>query len=252
MRYSETVTVIAVQNVSKLYHLYRHPFDRVLGSFALGKRQSAEFWALRDVNLRVEKGEVFAIVGPNGSGKSTLLQIISGILQPTSGRVLRAGRIAALLELGAGFNPEFSGRDNVYLNGEIMGLSRREMDQAFPRIEAFAEIGKFIDRPVKEYSTGMYVRLAFSTAIHVDPEILVVDEALAVGDAIFASRCIQKFEELRQRKVTVLLVSHDLGLVKRLADRAAFMLEGRVVMQGTPKDAVNQYVGFVLDRERGN
>ena len=249
--YSETVTVIAVQNVSKLYHLYRHPFDRVLGSFALGKRQSAEFWALRDVNLRVDKGEVFAIVGPNGSGKSTLLQIISGILQPTSGRVLRAGRIAALLELGAGFNPEFSGRDNVYLNGEIMGLSRREMDQAFPRIEAFAEIGKFIDRPVKEYSTGMYVRLAFSTAIHVDPEILVVDEALAVGDAIFASRCIQKFEELRQRKVTVLLVSHDLGLVKRLADRAAFMLEGRVVMQGTPKDAVNQYVGFVLDRERG-
>jgi lipopolysaccharide transport system ATP-binding protein len=243
--------VIAVQNVSKLYHLYQHPFDRVLGSFALSKRESAEFWALREVNLRVEKGEVFAIVGPNGSGKSTLLQIISGILQPTSGRVLRAGRVAALLELGAGFNPEFSGRDNVYLNAEIMGLSKKEMDQAFPRIEAFAEIGKFIDRPVKEYSTGMYVRLAFSTAIHVDPEILVVDEALAVGDAIFASRCIQKFEELRQRKVTVLLVSHDLGLVKRLSDRAAFMLEGRVVMQGTPKDAVNQYVGFVLDRERG-
>ena len=243
--------MIAVQNVSKLYHLYQHPFDRVLGSFALGKRQSAQFWALRDVNLRVEKGEVFAIVGPNGSGKSTLLQIISGILQPTSGRVLRAGRVAALLELGAGFNPEFSGRDNVYLNGEIMGLSRKEMDQAFPRIAAFAEIGKFIDRPVKEYSSGMYVRLAFSTAIHVDPEILIVDEALAVGDAIFASRCIRKFDELRQRKVTVLLVSHDLGLVKRLADRAAFMLEGRMVMQGTPKDAVNQYVGFVLDQERG-
>jgi ABC-type polysaccharide/polyol phosphate transport system ATPase subunit len=246
-----TATVIAVQNVSKLYYLYQHPFDRVLGSFALQRRESAEFWALRNINLRVEKGEVFAIVGPNGSGKSTLLQIISGILQPTSGRVLRAGRVAALLELGAGFNPEFSGRDNVYLNAEIMGLSRKETDQAFPRIEAFAEIGKFIDRPVKEYSSGMYVRLAFSTAIHVDPEILIVDEALAVGDAIFASRCIQKFEELRQRKVTVLLVSHDLGLVKRLADRAAFMLEGRVVMQGTPKDAVNQYVGFVLDRERG-
>jgi lipopolysaccharide transport system ATP-binding protein len=244
--------VIAVQNVSKRYHLYQHPFDRVRDSFALGNRKSTEFWALRNINLRVEKGEVFAIVGPNGSGKSTLLQIISGILQPTSGRVLCSGRVAALLELGAGFNPEFSGRDNVYLNGEIMGLSRKEMDQAFPRIEAFAEIGKFIDRPVKEYSTGMYVRLAFSTAIHVDPEILVVDEALAVGDAIFASRCIQKFEELRQRKVTVLLVSHDLGLVKRLSDRAAFMLQGRVVMQGSPKDAVNQYVGFVLDRERGD
>ena len=244
--------VISVQNVSKVYHLYRHPFDRLLGSFALARKRTSEFWALRNVNLRVDKGEVFAILGPNGSGKSTLLQIITGILKPTSGRVLCAGRVAALLELGAGFNPEFSGRDNVLLNGEIMGLSRKELDKAFPKIEAFAEIGRFIDRPVKEYSSGMYVRLAFSTAIHVDPEILIVDEALAVGDAIFASRCIQKFEELRQKKVTVLLVSHDLGLVKRLADRAAFMLEGKVVMEGTPKDAVNQYVGFVLDREREN
>jgi ABC-type polysaccharide/polyol phosphate transport system ATPase subunit len=244
--------VISVQNVSKVYHLYRHPFDRVLGSFALARKRTSEFWALRNVNLRVDKGEVFAILGPNGSGKSTLLQIITGILKPTSGRVLCAGRVAALLELGAGFNPEFSGRDNVLLNGEIMGLSRKELDKAFPKIEAFAEIGRFIDRPVKEYSSGMYVRLAFSTAIHVDPEILIVDEALAVGDAIFASRCIQKFEELRQNKVTVLLVSHDLGLVKRLADRAAFMLEGKVVMEGSPKDAVNQYVGFVLDREREN
>ena len=244
--------VISIQNVSKVYHLYRHPFDRLLGSFALAKKRTTEFWALRNVNLRVDKGEVFAILGPNGSGKSTLLQIITGILKPTSGRVLCAGRVAALLELGAGFNPEFSGRDNVLLNGEIMGLSRKELDKAFPKIEAFAEIGRFIDRPVKEYSSGMYVRLAFSTAIHVDPEILIVDEALAVGDAIFASRCIQKFEELRRRKVTVLLVSHDLGLVKRLADRAAFMLEGKVVMEGTPKDAVNQYVGFVLDREREN
>ncbi len=242
--------MISVQNVSKVYHLYQHPFDRVLASLGHSKRRSSEFYALRNVNLRVEKGEVFAIIGPNGSGKSTLLQIICGILQPTTGRVLRNGRVAALLELGAGFNPEFSGRDNVYLNGEIMGLSRTEMEQAFPRIESFAEIGRFIDRPVKEYSTGMYVRLAFSTAIHVDPEILIVDEALAVGDAIFASRCIQKFEELRHRKVTVLLVSHDLGLVKRLADRAAFMLGGKVVMEGTPKDAVNRYVGFALDQER--
>jgi len=253
VRYCGTfvLAVISVQNVSKVYHLYQHPFDRVLGSLALSRRRSAEFWALRNINLHIEKGEVLAIVGPNGSGKSTLLQIISGILQPTSGRVLCDGRVAALLELGAGFNPEFSGRDNVYLNGEIMGVSRKEMDRAFPRIEEFAEIGRFIDRPVKEYSSGMYVRLAFSTAIHIDPQILIVDEALAVGDAIFASRCIRKFEELRQRKVTVLLVSHDLGLVKRLADRAAFMLEGKIVMQGLPKDAVNRYVGFVLDREKG-
>jgi lipopolysaccharide transport system ATP-binding protein len=244
--------VISVQNVSKVYHLYHHPFDRVLGALALSRKRKAEFWALRDINLRIEKGEVFALLGPNGSGKSTLLQIISGILQPTSGRVLSSGRVAALLELGAGFNPEFSGRENVYLNGEILGLSRDELDDAFPRIEAFAEIGQFIDRPVKEYSSGMYVRLAFSTAIHVDPEVLIVDEALAVGDAIFASRCVQKFEELRKKNVTVLLVSHDLGLIKRLADRAAFMLDGRIVMQGAPKDAVNRYVGFVLDREHAN
>ena len=244
--------MISVQNVSKVYHLYHHPFDRVLGALALSRKRKAEFWALRDINLRIEKGEVFALLGPNGSGKSTLLQIISGILQPTSGRVLSSGRVAALLELGAGFNPEFSGRENVYLNGEILGLSREELDDAFPRIEAFAEIGQFIDRPVKEYSSGMYVRLAFSTAIHVDPEVLIVDEALAVGDAIFASRCVQKFEELRKKNVTVLLVSHDLGLIKRLADRAAFMLDGRIVMQGAPKDAVNRYVGFVLDREHAN
>ena len=242
--------VISVQNVSKVYPLYSHPFDRLLANFAISRKRTSEFWALRNVNLRVDPGEVFAILGPNGCGKSTLLQIITGILKPTNGRVVCAGRVAALLELGAGFNPEFSGRDNVLLNGEIMGLSRKELDQALPKIEAFAEIGRFIDRPVKEYSSGMYVRLAFSTAIHVDPEILIVDEALAVGDAIFASRCIQKFEELRQKKVTVLLVSHDLGLVKRLADRAAFMLEGKIVMQGTPKDAVNQYVGYVLDHER--
>lgn len=243
--------MISVQNVSKAYHLYQHPFDRVLGALALSRKRKAEFWALRNISLRVEKGEVFALLGPNGSGKSTLLQVISGILQPTSGRVLCSGRVAALLELGAGFNPEFSGRENVYLNGEILGLSRDELDDAFPRIEAFAEIGQFINRPVKEYSSGMYVRLAFSTAIHVDPEVLIVDEALAVGDAIFASRCVQKFEELRKKNVTVLLVSHDLGLIKRLADRAAFMLDGKIVMQGAPKDAVNQYVGFVLDRERG-
>src|ERR1700678_478626 len=240
--------VISVQNVSKVYHLYRHPFDRILGALALSRKQKAEFWALRNINLRVEKGEVFAILGPNGSGKSTLLQVISGILQPTSGRVLCSGRVAALLELGAGFNPEFSGRENVYLNGEILGLSRQELDEAFPRIEAFAEIGQFIDRPVKEYSSGMYVRLAFSTAIHVDPEILIVDEALAVGDAVFANRCVRKFEELRERKVTVLFVSHDLGLVKQLSDRAILLLNGRIEAQGAPSDVINRYIGLVLAR----
>ena len=244
------VRVISVQNVSKVYRLYEKPLDRLLDALPLHRERASEFWALRDVTFDVQKGEVYGIMGPNGSGKSTLLQIVSGILQPSTGRVLSSGRIAALLELGAGFNPDFTGRENVLLNGEIIGLSRTEMQRIFPRIESFAEIGRFIDRPVKEYSTGMYVRLAFSTAIHVDPEILIVDEALAVGDAIFSARCVQKFEELRQRGVTVLLVSHDLGLVKRLATRAAFVLGGQLILEGSPKDVVNRYVGYILDCER--
>jgi lipopolysaccharide transport system ATP-binding protein len=209
-----------------------------------------DFWALKDIGFELEKGECLGLVGPNGCGKSTLLQIVSGILQPTTGRVVTRGRIAALLELGAGFNPEFSGRENVYLNGEIMGLSRAEIDRAMPSIEAFAEIGEFIERPVKEYSSGMYVRLAFSTAIHVDPEILIVDEALAVGDAVFANRCVRKFEELRARKITVLFVSHDLGLVKALSDRAILLLNGRIAAQGTPNDVINRYIGLVLERQQ--
>ena len=208
-----------------------------------------DFWALRDIGFTVEKGETLGLVGPNGCGKSTLLQIVSGILQPTRGRVVTRGRIAALLELGAGFNPEFSGRENVYLNGEILGLSRTEIDKAMPSIEAFAEIGDFIERPVKEYSSGMYVRLAFSTAIHVDPEILIVDEALAVGDAVFANRCVRKFQELRERKITVLFVSHDLGLVKQLSDRAILLLHGRIEAEGAPRDVINRYIGLVLEKQ---
>ena len=209
-----------------------------------------DFWALKDISFAVEKGETLSLVGPNGCGKSTLLQIVAGILQPTTGRVVTRGRIAALLELGAGFNPEFSGRENVYLNGEIMGLTHAEIDRAMPSIEAFAEIGEFIERPVKEYSSGMYVRLAFSTAIHVDPEILIVDEALAVGDAVFANRCVRKFEELRERKITVLFVSHDLGLVKALSDRAILLLHGRIEAEGAPSDVINRYIGLVLDQQR--
>ena len=242
--------MLHVQNVSKVYRLYRRPVDRLTEFLRFARHHPpAEFWALRDVSLSVERGEVLGVVGPNGSGKSTLLEIVSGILEPTRGRVLTSGRIAALLELGAGFNPEFTGRENVFLNGEILGIPRRDMEQAFPRIEKFAEIGRFIDRPVKEYSSGMYVRLAFATAIHVDPEILIVDEALAVGDAIFANRCIKKFEELKARGVTVLFVSHDLGLVKRLSDRAVLLLDGRVAAYGLPSEVVNRYVGLVLERQ---
>ena len=243
--------MVLVQNVSKLYKLYRRPADRLREALPLVKRQyHSDFWALRDIGFQVEKGETLALVGPNGSGKSTLLQIVAGILQPTRGRVVTRGRIAALLELGAGFNPEFSGRENVFLNGEIMGLSRAEIERAMPSIEAFAEIGEFIARPVKEYSSGMYVRLAFATAIHVDPEILIVDEALAVGDAVFANRCVRKFEELRERKITVLFVSHDLGLVKQLSDRAILLLNGRMEAQGAPSDVINRYIGLVLEKQQ--
>jgi ABC-type polysaccharide/polyol phosphate transport system ATPase subunit len=245
--------VVTVHRVSKVYHLYRRPADRIFEILPFSStRHRSDFWALRDVSLTVERGEFLGIVGPNGSGKSTLLQILSGIVQPTSGRVMTDGRIAALLELGAGFNPESTGRENVGINAEILGLSRRELARVFPSIEAFADIGEFIDRPVKEYSSGMYIRLAFATAIHVEPEILIVDEALAVGDAAFANRCIHKFDELKRKKVTVLFVSHDLGLVKRLSDRAVFMLQGQVAAQGGPSDVVNRYVGHVLEREREN
>jgi ABC-type polysaccharide/polyol phosphate transport system ATPase subunit len=242
------MATVLVQNVSKVFRLYRRPADRLLEIG--GRRRHTEFWALRDVSLAVEPGEVLGIVGPNGSGKSTLLEIVAGILKPTRGRVARNGRVAALLELGAGFNPEFTGRENVLINGEIMGLTRCEIERAFPHIAAFASIGEFIDRPVKEYSSGMYVRLAFATAIHVEPEILIVDEALAVGDAMFASRSMQKFEELKERGVTILFVSHDLGLVKRLAHRAVLLVNGRMEAEGSPKDVVNRYIGLVVERQK--
>jgi ABC-type polysaccharide/polyol phosphate transport system ATPase subunit len=243
--------VLTAQNISKLYQIYNRPADRLREALWFGRRRlHLDFWALRDIDLTVEKGETLGIVGPNGCGKSTLLQVLCGILQPTTGRVVRQGRVAALLELGAGFNPEFSGRENVYINGEIMGLGRAQVDRALPSIERFAGIGEFIDRPVKTYSSGMYVRLAFSTAIHVEPDILIVDEALAVGDAVFANRCVRKFQELQERGVTVIFVSHDLGLVKQIANRALFLLDGRIQEQGNPADVINRYVGTVLERQR--
>lgn len=243
--------VVCVYRISKRYRLYQKPSDRIWELLAAGgRKRHSEFWALRDVSFGVERGEFLGIVGPNGSGKSTLLQILSGTTSPTTGRVITQGRIAALLELGAGFHPESTGRENVYVNGEILGLSRQEIRRSMPAIEAFAEIGEYMDRPVKEYSSGMYVRLAFAAAIHCEPDILIVDEALAVGDAAFAHRCVRKFEEMKRRGVTVLFVSHDLGLVKQLSDRALLMLGGRVAAEGRPNEVVNRYVGYVLERQK--
>jgi lipopolysaccharide transport system ATP-binding protein len=242
--------VLAIQGISKVYRLFDKPSDRLKQLAPFVSIQPKEFWALRDITFEVGKGEIVSLIGPNGCGKSTLLQIVSGILQPTSGRVVTRGRLAALLELGAGFNPEFTGRENVFLNGEILGFSPAEVARMLPGIEEFAGIGDYIDRPVKEYSSGMYVRLAFATAIHVDPEILIVDEALAVGDAIFANRCIRKFEELKHKGVTILFVSHDLGLVKQLSHRAVFLLNGRIEAIGSPKDVIDRYIGLVLERQK--
>lgn len=242
--------MLTARNLSKLYRMYDRPVDRLRESLPFAGKRHEEFWALRNVDLEIADGETFGIVGPNGGGKSTLLQILAGILEPTTGRVVRKGRTAALLELGAGFNPEFSGRENVYINGEILGLPRAEIDQKMESIESFAGIGAFIERPVKTYSSGMYVRLAFSTAIHVDPEILIVDEALAVGDAVFANRCVAKFEELKESGVTIVFVSHDMGLVKQICDRAIFLEGGVVQAAGEPKDVINRYVGTVLAAQK--
>jgi lipopolysaccharide transport system ATP-binding protein len=242
--------VLSVQNVSKRYQLYRRPSDRIAESIGLNRNsRHTDFWALRNISFELQPGEILGIIGANGSGKSTLLQIVAGVLRPTSGRVSVEGRVAALLELGAGFNPEFTGRENVYFNSEVMGRSPEETSRVFPNIESFAEIGPFIDRPVKEYSSGMYVRLAFATAIHVEPDVLIVDEALAVGDAVFANRCIRKLEELKSAGVSILFVSHDLGIVKRLCHRALLLHGGETIAQGEPAKVVNQYIALVHERD---
>ena len=244
---------LAVQfsKVSKSYSIYAAPRDRLkeLATFQT-RRFHSEFWALRDVTFDVRRGETFCVVGENGSGKSTLLQICAGILAPSSGTAVAHGRVAALLELGSGFNPEFSGKDNVYLNGAILGLSSKDMDRRFPEIEAFAEIGDFIHQPVKTYSSGMVIRLAFAVSIHVDPEILLVDEALAVGDVYFRQRCMRKVHELRQRGVTILFVSHATGDVKALGDRAMWLEKGIVRALGKTDLVVAQYLAAMSEKDR--
>ena len=246
-----SVPAVEFSNVSKSYAIYAAPRDRLkeLATFQT-RRFHTEFWALRDVSFDVRRGETFCVVGENGSGKSTLLQICAGIMAPSSGTAVSHGRIAALLELGSGFNPEFSGRDNVYLNGAILGLSSKDMDRRLPEIEAFAEIGAFINQPVKTYSSGMVVRLAFAVAIHVDPEILLVDEALAVGDVYFRQRCMRKVHELRQRGVTILFVSHATGDVKALGDRAMWLEKGVVKALGKTDLVVAQYLAAMSEKDR--
>lgn len=233
---------IVVSGLSKCFHIYNTPRDRLLQMLARGRRQYyREFWALRDVSFTIGKGETVGIVGRNGSGKSTLLQLICGTLNPTAGEIHSHGRIAALLELGSGFNPEFSGRENVYMNAAVLGLSREETDVRFAEIEAFAEIGEFIDQPVKTYSSGMMVRLAFAVAINVDPQILIVDEALAVGDELFQRKCFARIEAIKKSGATILFVSHAGGTVIELCDRAILLDAGEKLTEGAPKLVIGQY-----------
>ena len=243
-------SAVEFQNVSKSYAIYETPGDR-LKELVLPRRFRfhRDFWALKDVSFEIHKGETFCVIGENGSGKSTLLQIVARILHPTSGVVDVRGRVSALLELGAGFNLEFTGRDNVYLNGSILGLSTRQIDQRYRDIEEFAEIGDFINQPVKTYSSGMIVRLAFAVAINVDPEILLVDEALAVGDIYFRQRCMRKVHELRSRGITILFVSHSMGDVKAIGDRVLWLDKGQTVQLGDPDMVVAKYLAAMTEKD---
>ena len=233
---------VRLAEVTKTYKLYHSPRDRLKEAFFPGNRiYHRPFNALQDVSLEIMPATTVGIIGRNGSGKSTLLQCICGIVPTTQGSVEINGRIAALLELGAGFNPEFTGRDNLYINASILGLEREQVDQRLDKILAFADIGEYIDQPVRAYSSGMYVRLAFSIAIHVDPEILIVDEALAVGDIHFQAKCFDRFHQFREQGVTVIFVTHDLNMVTRYCDQAYLLSHGKIVAEGNPREVVAAY-----------
>ena len=241
---------LRVEGVSKQYRIYDHPGDRLKESLTRGRwKFHREFWALSNVSFEVEAGTTTGIVGPNGSGKSTLLQIITGTLEPTHGNVFHEGRVAALLELGAGFNLEFTGIENVFMNAALMGFTRAETEKLLPEIERFAEIGAFLHQPVKTYSSGMYVRLAFATAVSTDPQILIIDEALSVGDAVFQHRCLRRIKEMQEHGTTILFVSHDPSAIKALCSRAILLNNGRVDTDGKPSDVLNRYQGLIMERE---
>jgi homopolymeric O-antigen transport system ATP-binding protein len=244
------LNAVEFQAVSKSYSIYDAPGDRLKELLWFNRRKfHKDFWALHDVTFETRRGETFCIIGENGSGKSTLLQMVAGILQPTRGSLTVNGRVSALLELGAGFNPEFTGRDNVYLNGSILGLSTRQIDERYKDIEDFAEIGQFINQPVKTYSSGMVVRLAFAVAINVDPEILLVDEALAVGDIYFRQRCMRKVHELRSQGITILFVSHAAADVKAIGDRALWLDQGRIREIGETDRVVAKYLAAMVEKD---
>jgi ABC-type polysaccharide/polyol phosphate transport system ATPase subunit len=243
--------IIQARKISKCFRIYRHPSDHLKELLTFGRRRYHEpFWAVKDVDVSVDRGCCLGIIGENGSGKSTLLRMIAGVIRPTSGGIAVNGRVSALLELGAGFNPLFTGRENIYLYASILGFTNAQTRERIPSIEKFAEIGDFVDRPVKTYSSGMFVRLAFAVAIHMDPDVLIVDEALSVGDIFFQQRCIRRIQQLKREGVTILFVSHDLATVRSLADQTIWMDHGQVHMEGKTDDVASKYLAAMIMRGR--
>lgn len=254
MSFNNKEIVIKVENVTKEYKIYKKPIHKILFNLAPKFYESkvSNFRALNNISLEIPKGATVGIVGRNGSGKSTLLQIITGTLNPTLGNVNINGRISALLELGAGFNPEFTGRENVYLNGAILGLGRKEIDEKFDSILEFSEIGEFIDRPVKTYSSGMFVRLAFSVAAFVDPDIMIIDEALSVGDEKFQRKCYNYLENLKEKGCTILFVSHSMRVVEQLCDYAYLLDNSNLIAEGEPKEIIDKYHMLLYSQENAH
>lgn len=245
----QVTNAIEVKDLTKIYKLYNKPSDRLKESLMLTRKKNfKEHYALRNVNLEVKQGEAVGIIGTNGSGKSTILKIITGVLSKTSGEVNVNGRISALLELGAGFNQEYTGIENIYLNGTMMGFSEEEIEARIPDILEFADIGDFVYQPVKTYSSGMFVRLAFAVAINIDPEILIVDEALSVGDVFFQMKCFHKFEEFKKMGKTILFVSHDLSSIAKYCDRVILLNQGVKLAEGEPKDMINMYKKLLVNQ----
>ncbi|MBD8917651.1 MAG: ABC transporter ATP-binding protein [Lachnospiraceae bacterium] len=237
----ERKPAITVKDLKKVYKLYDKPSDRFKEAFGLTRKKAKEHYALNGVSLEIFQGETVGIIGTNGSGKSTILKIITGVLSPTSGEVNVSGRISALLELGAGFNMEYNGIENVYLNGTMMGFSQKEIDAKLPEILKFADIGDYVYQPVKTYSSGMFVRLAFAVAINIEPEILIVDEALSVGDVFFQAKCYHKFEEFKKMGKTIVFVSHDLSSISKYCDRVYLLNQGNLLGEGSPKEMIDAF-----------
>ena len=242
--------IITIKDLTKVYRLYDRQIDRLKDGLRLTKKKCyKEHYALNHIDISIQKGECVGIIGTNGSGKSTLLKVITGVLTPTTGEVSIKGRISALLELGAGFNMEYTGMENIYLNGTMMGFSDKEIEERIPEILAFADIGDFVYQPVKSYSSGMFVRLAFAVAINIDPEILIVDEALSVGDVFFQSKCYHKFEEFKEKGKTIIFVSHDLSSIAKYCDRVVLLNKGVKLGEGAPKEMIDQYKRVLVGQD---